>query len=275
MSFFSNLFSMGVPGMMGLGQRRNPNPAEAANPYLAQVPALAQQHLAPYLQRGTQGDNNATNAYYRSYNEYANPANVYPQEYNNPEGIYPAEYTQMGQNPVRFVEDIMRNYEPSRGYNYKQNRMLQAMRNSAASGGFAGTEIDRENQANLVREMLGQDMQEFLGNILGVQQHGLAGRAAGIEKGLAGRERGLERGLLGRERAQARLGEMGERQATQGFGAATSLADILSGNASERAGLAFQGQRQRNEDRNQQNQQRQNFMSNLIGLGMGGFGFGR
>lgn len=247
MSFFRSLFGMGVPAALGIGQRRNPNPADAAQGYLAQVPAMAQQQLSPYVARGNWNEGLAANTYNQMFNEYANPNNVYPQE-----------YTQMAQNPMGFVENIMRNYEPSTGYRYKEGRMRQAMRNSAASGGFAGTELDRNEQADAIRGMLGEDMQQFIQNILGVQGSGLSGR-----------ERGMERGLLGRERALARQGDSQEAIAARGYDASRAFADLLSGNASERGSLAFQGQRQRNQDSNDRNMQRQNFMSNLIGIGMG------
>lgn len=247
MSFFSSLFSMGVPGMMGMGQRRQPNPADAAQGYLAQVPGQALQQLNPYIQRGQTAEAGNPGIYNRMYNEYANP-----------DVISPPEYTEMSRNPMAFVENIMKNYEPSRGYRYKEGRMQQAMRNSAASGGFAGTQADQEQQAEAIRGMLGEDMQQFLQNILGVQGQGLSGR-----------ERGMERGVLGRERALARMGESGEAAAGRGYDAARSFADLLAGNASERGGLAFQGQRQRNQESMDRNMQRQNFMSNLIGLGMG------
>lgn len=269
MSFFDNLFGAAAPAAMGYmfggpvgaavggigglmqGRGRYADPAQAAMPYLNQIPAMAQQNLGPYVQRGNQGDANAANAYNRSYNEFANPGNVYPQEYN-----------QMGLDPGAYMEAIMSKYEPSKGYQYKQNRMLQAMRNSAASGGFAGTELDREEQANAVKGMLGEDMQQFLSNILGIQQFGTGGR-----------ERGFERGILGRERALARMGEMGERQGAQGFQAASSLADILGGNLGQQAGAGYQGRVQGNEYREARQRNRNNFMGDLFGFGAGRRGY--
>lgn len=282
MSFFKSLFSAGVPGLLGMTNRRQPNPADAAQGYLAQVPALAQQHLSPYIQRGVGAEQNAQSTYGNMQSLYNTMPDLYqnmPDLYNNPNANYSdatSQYANMTNNPMEFVDEIMRGYEPSRGYNFKEKRMRDAMRGTAAAGGFAGTEVDREDQANLVREMLGQDMQQFLTNILGVQSQG----ASGLERMQTGRERGQERQYLGQDRAQerryagiqdalARQGNAYESQAGRGYDAAARFADLLSGNASERGGYAFQGQRQRNAERNQQNEQRQNFMSNLIGLGMG------
>jgi hypothetical protein len=52
---------------------------------------------------------------------------------------------------------------------------LGAASNTAAAGGRVGTIGDIKNQAGLENQLLGQDMQQWLDNVLGVKKTGLAG----------------------------------------------------------------------------------------------------
>jgi hypothetical protein len=163
----------------------------------------------------------------------------------------------MASNPLDYVNEIMRGYEPSRGYQYKQGQMSQAMRNSANAGGFTGTQFDQQNQAENVRDMLGEDMQQFLANILGTQQNGLSG---------------LERMMGGRERTM-------ENTANRGFNAASDLTNILGSNLGQQAGMAFQGQRQQNFGKQMVRQNRMGLFKDIAGMMYGnpmasGGGFG-
>jgi hypothetical protein len=119
--------------------------------------------------------------------------------------------------------------------------MLGAARNSAASGGILGTQFDQENQQDIMRGLLGQDQQQYLSNIMDI---------IGSRAGTLGQQGGYESGIGNR-----------------GAGAADNLANILAGNASQRAGLQFQGQRQNNADRMQGNQNRNDNMMSMLGLG--------
>lgn len=254
MSFFSNATQFGLPGLMGLGQR-NQNPANAAMPYLNQIPGMAQQNLSPYIQQGFQGDQQAQNAYGNIGSLYGNA-----EDYYQPNNEVSQGYRGMSQNPLEYVNQIMRGYQPSEGYKYKENRMLNGARNSAASGGFAGTHNDQEYQADMIRGLLGQDMQQHYGNVMGAQNQGLQG----LERMMEGRQRGQGMRLGGQERGLAHLGQMGENQGNRGFNAATDLSSILGSNMGQQAGMAFQGGRQRNQNRND----RMQLMAQLAGMFM-------
>lgn len=82
-------------------------------------------------------------------------------------------FRERAQNPIEFLNAIQRAYSPSEGYKFKESEMLRAAQNSAAQGGFAGTPQSQKEQAELVRALLGEDMQQFLGNVLNIQQGGL------------------------------------------------------------------------------------------------------
>ncbi len=169
--------------------------------YLNQIPNLARGELQPYINAGIRGQ--TSNLPDRLFGQilqgqqaapdlYANMPNVYenaPNPYANRENLYlnnaPRQFGEMANDPSAFIDQIMRRYTPSEGYRFKEGRMQGAARNSAASGGFAGTQYDQERQADLIRGLLGQDQQQYLENTLGVQGQGLSG----LERMLAGRER--------------------------------------------------------------------------------------
>ena len=167
-------------------QRGQQRQMEESRQYLNQIPGVAHEVYDPYINQGMESSQTANN-----------------------------EYNKMAKDPTSFVDEIMKKYKPSEGYNFKEGRMLGAARNSAASGGFAGTPYDQEQQAELVQGLLGSDMQEFLRNILGVHERGVAGH---------------------------------EGRANRGFNASSFLGDALIGGLNQQGGLAFQGEGQRNQN---------------------------
>lgn len=197
MSFFKSLFGGG--GKSGGGGGFNfmdlPNPANSAMPYLNQIPGAVGEYYKPFINEGALAS-----------------------------GVSNPVYNRMTENPTDFIDAIMRSYSPSEGYKFKEKYLTQAARNAAAQGGFAGTPTSQLEQADLVRGLLGEDMQQYLANILGVQQQGLQGQ---------------------------------ENRIGRGFQAGLGYGDILGSNLGQQAGLAFQGQSQLNQ--NAIDQQRMNF----------------
>ena len=202
--------------------------------YLNQIPGMAGGYLNPYTEEGKK-------AYNGLLDQYSNTSTTNQNQ-------FPAEYSQMSRDPNAFVNNLMKGYEPSRGYNYKQNQMLGAARNSAASGGFAGTQYDQAQQGELVRDLLGSDMGEYLSRIMGAQNAGLQGE----ERRLAGRERTLS------------------GRAGQGFQASSDLANILGSNLGQQATFDFANQRQRRLDRREDKYNNMGMFSNLLNMGRGG-----
>jgi hypothetical protein len=202
--------------------------------YLNQIPGMAMGYLNPYTEEGKK-------AYSSLLDQYSNTSTTNQNQ-------FPAEYSQMARDPNAFVNNLMKGYEPSRGYNYKQNQMLGAARNSAASGGFAGTQYDQAQQGELVRDLLGSDMGEYLSRIMGTQNAGLAGE----ERRLAGRASALG-GMSG-----------------IGFNASSDLANILGSNLGQQATFDFANQRQRRLDRREDNNDRSALVSKLFDRGANG-----
>ncbi len=205
MSFFSSLGSLFGGDGPTLG-----NPAEAGMQYLNQIPGVGKKYYEPFITEG------------QTASGIANPV-----------------YNKMTQDPNEFINSIMRNYNPSEGYRFKEKQMLRAAQNDAAAGGFAGTPYSQQQQAETVQGLLGNDMQQFLENIFRTQGAGLQG----------------QEGRIGR-----------------GFEGSKSLADYLGQALGAQAGMAFQGQQQQNQNqmsRFQNQQARNNALMGLIGQGVG------
>lgn len=208
------LSSLGRP--FGLSSPKGiKNPAEAAMPYLNQIPGVGQKYHDPFIQSGQQA-----------------------------QGITQPIYQNLAQNPQAFLDALMRGYSPSEGYKYKENVLGRAMQNTAAQGGYAGTPYSQMEQGSLIRGLLGEDQQQYLQNVLGLQGQGLSG---------------LE-GMIGR-----------------GYQSSGGLADYIGNVLGSQAGLAFQGQAGLNQQKYDQNANKSRFWGDIaksIGAAMGGGGGG-
>lgn len=181
MGLFDN-FKMGlVDNLFGNNNQQDPMQ------YLNQIPQQTGQYLNPYIQEGRQAGTAAQ-----------------------------GQYSQMAQNPMNFLNQIMQGYQPSQGYQYKSDVLGKDLANTAASGGFRGTNEDQRQRAELINSLMGQDMQQYLQNVLGIQGTGLQGQELG-----AGR----------------------------GFQASGDMANILGTNLSQQAGLRMNQNNQSIADR--------------------------
>ncbi len=178
---------VGGIGAATLGNIFKKDKTEDPMKYLNQIPDMARQQLDPYVQRGNQAHEMAQ-----------------------------GQYNQMTQNPTDFLNQLMSGYQPSQGYQYRSNVLNRDMGNTAAAGGFAGTQEDQRQRAELINSLMGQDMQQYLGNVLGIQGTGLQGQ---------------------------------EYTQNRGFGASTDLANILGTNLTQQAGLRFKQGQQRQQDK--------------------------
>jgi hypothetical protein len=193
----------------GLFGRPAQNPAEAAMPYLNQIPEFGRQGYQPFIDQGQQAQ------------QQLNPL-----------------YERMSQDPTAYINALMQNYSPSEGYRFKEQQMLRGAQNSAASGGFAGTQNDQMAQAEMIRGLLGGDMQQFLQNVMGAQGQGMQGL---------------------------------ENQVGRGYESAGNLAGYLGNALGAQGGAAFQGQQQKNENSMGKRNSFLNFLGNLAGAASGAY----
>lgn len=175
MSFLGDFFSGGK------------NPADAAMPYLNQIPGMEKQYYEPYIGYGKEAYGNL------------NPG-----------------LTEQATHPAEFLENLLQKYQPSRAYQLARDETQRAAGNTAAAGGMRGSINDITNQSRLTDSLLGEDMQKWLQNVLGIQGTGQTG-----------------------------LGNF----FNTGFNASQGLSSDLSNVLGTQAGLAFQGQANQNKSR--------------------------
>lgn len=176
MSFFGDL----TGGLFGGGG----SPADAASGYLSQIPDELKKYLQPYIDRGNQ-------AY-----GFLNPI-----------------FSKMATDPTGYLSGIESQYSKSPDFMRRRDEAEQASRNASAAGGMLGTPNQIQQASQIADSLQGQDMQQWLGNVMGLQNKGLAG------------ESGFEQ---------------------EGYGASNNLAQALASVLSQRANLAFQDQAGKN-----------------------------
>jgi len=181
------------------------NPADKAKPYFDQIPGMEQGYYNPFIQRGNE-----------AYNK-SNPI-----------------YDQMLKDPAGFLESLMQKYEPSRGFQLKKDQMLKAAGNTAAAGGMRGSLQDIDQEAHLTDMLMGEDMQQWLKNVLGIEDTGLTGN---------------------------------QHLYDTGYDASKNLAGDLSNVFGTQGQLAFQGQREQNKSRSDALAG----LAKLFGAGVGGY----
>ncbi len=203
--------------LTGLGGGPKSNPADSAMPYLNQIRGVGEQYHNPFIQQGQQS------------------AGI-----NNP------IYSQMAQDPGAYLNKLMEGYSPSKGYQFKQDQLQRGLQNSAAQGGFAGTENAQMEQGDLINNLLGGDMQQYLANLLGIQGAGLQGHEGNVSRG---------------------------------FQSSGNLADYIGNALGSQSSLAYQGNQQQNQYSADRQGRKAQFFGDLLksisgGMGSGGFGGG-
>lgn len=177
MGFFDNLFGGG----------ENNNPANAAMPYMNQIPGQTSPYFQPYV----------------GYGQNALPglAQQYGGLLNNPGGK---------------LNEIGQSYHESPGFKFALEQALQGAGHGAAAGGMAGSPQHEQQNMGIATGLANQDYNNWLGQATGLYNQGLAG-----QQGLA----------------------------SGGLQAGTSMADMIAQTLAQQGNLAFNGQRQQNQNR--------------------------
>lgn len=142
MSWLSNLFGGG----------HHSNPANAAMPYINQIPGMTLPFMQPYFNAGV--------------------------------GALPGLQEQYGKllnNPGSRLNEIGQNYQQSPGFKFALNQALQGAGHAAAAGGMAGSPQHEQENMGIATGLANQDYNNWLGQATGLYNTGLQGQA-----GLAG-----------------------------------------------------------------------------------------
>jgi len=140
MSWLSNMFGGGK------------NPADAAMPYLNQIPGQTNQYLDPFFQAGK------------------GALDPLQEQYKNLLG-----------DPGGFLNKMGANYQQSPGFKSAMEQALMAGNHASAAGGMAGTPQDQFNQMKMATDLSNQDYNNWMQNTLGLYGAGLSG-----QQGMAG-----------------------------------------------------------------------------------------
>lgn len=122
------------------------DPSREAMGYINQIPQMAREQYEPFIKTGQEGVSSLQSG-----------------------------YGSMATDPAQYINALMQAYQPSKAYQFQRDEGLRAAGNTAAAGGYRGTEEDILNSQRLTSALLGQDMQNWLGNVLGAQGAGLSG----------------------------------------------------------------------------------------------------
>lgn len=128
------------------------NPADAAMPYLNQIPGQTSQYLDPFFQAGK------------------GALNPLQEQYKNLLG-----------DPGGFLNKMGENYQQSPGFKSAMEQALMAGNHASAAGGMAGTPQDQFNQMKMATDLSNQDYNNWMANTLGLYGQGLSG-----QQGMAG-----------------------------------------------------------------------------------------
>ena len=159
------------------------DPSKAAQPYLQQITPMAEQRLNPYIQQGQQAAQSAQ-----------------------------GQFRNLSENPASWINELLGHYTPSAGFDFKKDQALKAMRNSAAAGGYSGTEADQIRQGELASALSSQDMYDWLDRVMRSHETGLSGQT---------------------------------HFADTGYNANANLTDIAGNSLQQQGGLAYQGAAQK------------------------------
>lgn len=143
MSWLSNLFH---------GGGGNKNPADAAMPYINQIPGQTSQYMQPYFDAG--------------------------------KGAFPGlqdQYSQLLSDPGGMMNKIGGSYQQSPGFKSAMEQALAAGGHAAAAGGMAGTPQNQFQEMKMATDLSNQDYNNYMKNAIGLYGQGLTG-----QQGMAG-----------------------------------------------------------------------------------------
>lgn len=178
------------------------NPADASQPYLDKIPDYVTQYMQPYINIGQTAGNIAQD-----------------------------QYAKLASDPYAVYNEAYTNYNSSPWYNYQSDQMQKAAQNSAAAGGYAGTEADYTKQMAVQNALLDEDFSKYLNYIMQLQNTGLAGEQQMYNTGYGASSQSLN-DMINYATASA-------NNQFQGVNAQNQMAGGLLGGITSAAGLGY------------------------------------
>jgi hypothetical protein len=156
------------------------NPANAAMPYLQQIPGTITPYFQPYIDAG--GD--SLNTLIKQYQTLLN-------------------------NPGQVINSAGAGYQQSPGYQYQYNQGINGANAAAAAGGTLGTPEHQQEAASMSSNLANQDYQKYLQQALDLYGQGLKGEQ-GINHMGFNASTDLAKSLASNLQSEATLGYTGQ-----------------------------------------------------------------
>lgn len=122
------------------------NPADAAMPYLEEIPGTITPYYQPYIDSGNQALQTLMQ-----------------------------QYMALIQNPGSTMNNMGSGYQQSPGYQYDMNAAMNASNSAAAAGGMLGTDAHQTQSATMAADIANQDYWNYMNHVLGLYGQGMSG----------------------------------------------------------------------------------------------------
>jgi hypothetical protein len=164
------------------------NPADAAQPYLNQIPSTITPYYQPYIDAGQQ----------------ALPTLM-------------GQYNQLISNPAALMNQMGSSFSASPGYQYNVTQATNAANQAAAAGGMVGSPMEQQQLSTTVSGLANQDYYNYLNHVLGLYGQGMSGMS-GINTMGYGASDELAKSLANALMSQANLAYSGQAAQNQAQG---------------------------------------------------------
>jgi hypothetical protein len=121
-----------------------PNPADAANKTLGQIPGQTEPYYSPYINAGKGAMDTLTN--------------------QNKDLLAGDTQNKLGAN-----------YKEAPGYQFKLKQMMQQQGNAAGRGGYLGTPMDQQDSMDIANGLASQDYDKYIQNQMSLYNTGYGG----------------------------------------------------------------------------------------------------
>jgi hypothetical protein len=161
------------------------NPADAAQPYLDQVPDTLKPYYDPYINAG-----------------------------QNALSTLMGQYQTLLNDPNKIMNQIGSGYQQSPGYQFQYNQGMNAINNAAAAGGQLGNNAHQLQAGGMATNLANQDFYNYLSQALGLYGKGLSG-TEGINQMGYGASNELAQSLANNMTNQGNLAYAGQQNQNQ------------------------------------------------------------
>ena len=133
---------------------KSPNPANAANQQLDQIPGTIKPYYDPYINAGNQ----------------ALPG-------------YQQMIEEMMKNPQDIINRLGSGYKESPGFQFRKNQALTGIGNAAAAGGMAGSPEHQQQAGQLAENLSSEDYEKYMNHVLQMLGGGVTGEEGLVKQG--------------------------------------------------------------------------------------------